>query len=381
MDTAAGACSGALWSNARSSSGCGRMQRGHAEALVPMLVSIMREAGCAFADLDLIAVTVGPGAFTGLRVGLAAARGMALATCSALLRRNHPGGDGGGDRLADAGGPPRSRRPRQQARRRLCATVRERGGRSRRPPSRPGKRLGERLSGVAWRWRAMPRRSWRRRWRAAGSPMPSRSPLPGYPTASRVAAIAARRWSVGREDRRPSPAPIYLRSPAPGPQAAKKLTREMIMASHRCRRRCRRRSARGRAPGVLRRRAWAASTIARLLQAIADGIGGRASRRPGRRFRTVPLGRRRMRGAHLCRGAGLPPHAASRDRCWRPHVRRGLGGAADVESSSRWRRTTMPRRGALRRTRLLRPSGDGGATIAGRVTPLSTQLIMSRRDL
>src|SRR5512132_145236 len=80
MDTAAGACSGALWSNAAVVERVQSMQRGHAEVLLPMLVSIMREAGCAFADLDLIAVTVGPGAFTGLRVGLAAARGIALAS-------------------------------------------------------------------------------------------------------------------------------------------------------------------------------------------------------------------------------------------------------------------------------------------------------------
>src|SRR5512143_758144 len=80
MDTAAGACSGALWSNAAVLECVRPMQRGHAEMLLPLLVSIMREAGCGFADLDLIAVTVGPGAFTGLRIGLAAARGIALAS-------------------------------------------------------------------------------------------------------------------------------------------------------------------------------------------------------------------------------------------------------------------------------------------------------------
>lgn len=53
--------------------------RGHAEALMPMLEAVLAEAALGFADLDALAVTVGPGTFTGLRVGLAAARGVALA--------------------------------------------------------------------------------------------------------------------------------------------------------------------------------------------------------------------------------------------------------------------------------------------------------------
>src|SRR5204862_5654788 len=55
------------------------MKRGHAEALMPLIARVMREAGIAFANLDRIAVTTGPGSFTGLRVGLSAARGIALA--------------------------------------------------------------------------------------------------------------------------------------------------------------------------------------------------------------------------------------------------------------------------------------------------------------
>ena len=56
------------------------MARGHAEALMPLLARVMHQAGIRFDDLDRIAVTVGPGSFTGLRVGIAAARGIALAT-------------------------------------------------------------------------------------------------------------------------------------------------------------------------------------------------------------------------------------------------------------------------------------------------------------
>jgi tRNA threonylcarbamoyladenosine biosynthesis protein TsaB len=55
------------------------MKRGHAEALMPLLAGVMKEAGLPFAALDRIAVTTGPGSFTGLRVGLSAARGIALA--------------------------------------------------------------------------------------------------------------------------------------------------------------------------------------------------------------------------------------------------------------------------------------------------------------
>jgi len=55
------------------------MKRGHAEALMPLIARVIREAGIAFTALDRIAVTTGPGSFTGLRVGLSAARGIALA--------------------------------------------------------------------------------------------------------------------------------------------------------------------------------------------------------------------------------------------------------------------------------------------------------------
>jgi tRNA threonylcarbamoyladenosine biosynthesis protein TsaB len=55
------------------------MKRGHAEALMPLIGRVIAQSGIAFAALDRIAVTTGPGSFTGLRVGLSAARGIALA--------------------------------------------------------------------------------------------------------------------------------------------------------------------------------------------------------------------------------------------------------------------------------------------------------------
>ncbi len=55
------------------------MDRGQAEALMPMIEDVLKTASLKPADLDAIAVTYGPGGFTGLRIALAAARGMALA--------------------------------------------------------------------------------------------------------------------------------------------------------------------------------------------------------------------------------------------------------------------------------------------------------------
>jgi tRNA threonylcarbamoyladenosine biosynthesis protein TsaB len=83
IDTALEACSAAILDSGRAGVMTSRsmaMTRGHAEALMPLIAGVMSEARMEFGDLDRVAVTVGPGSFTGLRVGVAAARGIALAT-------------------------------------------------------------------------------------------------------------------------------------------------------------------------------------------------------------------------------------------------------------------------------------------------------------
>ncbi|MBE7635848.1 tRNA (adenosine(37)-N6)-threonylcarbamoyltransferase complex dimerization subunit type 1 TsaB [Sneathiella sp. P13V-1] len=81
MDTALDACSVAiLHGNTVLAASFEKRKRGHAETLLPLIKSLMNEAGLQFSDLDMLATTVGPGTFTGLRIGLAAARGISLAS-------------------------------------------------------------------------------------------------------------------------------------------------------------------------------------------------------------------------------------------------------------------------------------------------------------
>ncbi len=80
MDTAQGACSAALWSEGHTlAHRFELMAKGHAERLMPQVLEVMAEAGLEMTALDRLACTIGPGTFTGTRVGLSAARGMALA--------------------------------------------------------------------------------------------------------------------------------------------------------------------------------------------------------------------------------------------------------------------------------------------------------------
>jgi tRNA threonylcarbamoyladenosine biosynthesis protein TsaB len=84
LDTSMGACSAAVLLAGGGTQRIvlceERMARGHAEALMPMVAEVMTGAGLDFSALDLVAATLGPGSFTGVRIAIAAARGFALAT-------------------------------------------------------------------------------------------------------------------------------------------------------------------------------------------------------------------------------------------------------------------------------------------------------------
>jgi tRNA threonylcarbamoyl adenosine modification protein YeaZ len=82
IDTSRGACSAAVYDGtlrlalARESE---PMARGHAEALAPMVERVLARIEGGASAIQKIAVAVGPGSFTGLRIGVAMARAMALA--------------------------------------------------------------------------------------------------------------------------------------------------------------------------------------------------------------------------------------------------------------------------------------------------------------
>ncbi|WP_142849401.1 tRNA (adenosine(37)-N6)-threonylcarbamoyltransferase complex dimerization subunit type 1 TsaB [Telmatospirillum sp. J64-1] len=80
FDTATSACSVAILRDGEVLAHCfAEMARGQSEALPPMIAEALAQSGLSFREITALAVTVGPGAFTGLRIGLATARAMALA--------------------------------------------------------------------------------------------------------------------------------------------------------------------------------------------------------------------------------------------------------------------------------------------------------------
>ena len=78
FDTSAAHCAAALLIGDRIVTRTDDMARGQAEHLMPMLEEVLAKQGLAWSDLDVIGVGTGPGNFTGIRMSVAAARGLAL---------------------------------------------------------------------------------------------------------------------------------------------------------------------------------------------------------------------------------------------------------------------------------------------------------------
>ena len=117
IETATEACSVALWLDGEVRERFGIAPRQHAELALPWAEQLLADAGVAKSQLDAIAVGRGPGAFTGVRLAVALAQGIALAldrpvvpvsTLAALAMCPHPNpppqAGEGGERAARAGG-------------------------------------------------------------------------------------------------------------------------------------------------------------------------------------------------------------------------------------------------------------------------------------
>jgi tRNA threonylcarbamoyladenosine biosynthesis protein TsaB len=211
LDTATSACSAALWRDGRvCARRLARMERGQSEALMPMILDVLAEAGCGFSQLDLLAVTVGPGAFTGLRIGLAAARGLALAsgvpclgvTTLEAVADGVPEGERGAGPLLVVLDTKRADVYAQV----FAPDLGPLGPPQALPPGALGGLVPARRILVAGDAAA----------RAAGALAEAGvavtlSAAPGLPDAATVAGLAARRWRPGEPV--DPPAPLYLRPP------------------------------------------------------------------------------------------------------------------------------------------------------------------------
>jgi tRNA threonylcarbamoyladenosine biosynthesis protein TsaB len=99
FDTATRQASVGLWSDGQIIAEVSGASQNHAVSLLPFIDDTLRQAGCAIGDVDAVAVSSGPGSFSGLRVGLSVAKGLACATgvrvipvptLAALARSLHP---------------------------------------------------------------------------------------------------------------------------------------------------------------------------------------------------------------------------------------------------------------------------------------------------
>jgi tRNA threonylcarbamoyladenosine biosynthesis protein TsaB len=86
FDCAGAQCAAAIVADGRVAAAKTIMaERGHAQMLIPLLIELLASAGLGFGDIDRFAATTGPGSFTGIRVALATAHGLALGTGKPII--------------------------------------------------------------------------------------------------------------------------------------------------------------------------------------------------------------------------------------------------------------------------------------------------------
>jgi tRNA threonylcarbamoyladenosine biosynthesis protein TsaB len=209
FDSAGPGCSAAVWRDGDIlSRRSAAMERGQAEHLVPMIATVLEEAGIRATGLDLIAVTTGPGAFTGLRIALATARGLALAsdvpvmgvTSFAAVAAQVPLAERQGRRLIVALESKRAefylqafgKNGQAEGEGGLVAPA----DCDRWLPDEPLLLAGDAAERLA---AALPKRAM------------ARASSPGIPDAAVIARLAAAAWRPGT--RPPPPRPLYLRPP------------------------------------------------------------------------------------------------------------------------------------------------------------------------
>jgi tRNA threonylcarbamoyl adenosine modification protein YeaZ len=200
FDTSAAHCAAALFCGGRVlAERTEAMERGQAERLMPLLEAVLAEAGRGWADLDALAVGVGPGNFTGIRIAVAAARGLALALGVPAI------GVSGFDALRDADAPAQElvSLPAPQG---LAHLQRYAAGVAAGPPltADPAAPRDLLSAGLAVPGLVVCGHEATRIAAALGA---AAAPEPAAGIGARLARAAARRWP----ETGPRPAPLYLR--------------------------------------------------------------------------------------------------------------------------------------------------------------------------
>lgn len=85
LDTATEACSVALWNDGEIHSLFEICPREHTQRILPMVQQVLADSGLTLKDLDALAFGQGPGSFTGVRIGIGIAQGLALGADLPLL--------------------------------------------------------------------------------------------------------------------------------------------------------------------------------------------------------------------------------------------------------------------------------------------------------